>query len=114
MHIGQPEVAALELVGQAFVVDAHLMENGGLEVVNVNGVLDGVHAEFVALPVGDTGLHAAAGHPCGEGIRVVIAAPAHAVGDVPLDERGPTELPAPDDQRVIEQSAPFEVFDQRS
>ncbi|SVB72562.1 uncharacterized protein METZ01_LOCUS225416, partial [marine metagenome] len=33
MHIGKAEVAALVPVGEAFVIDAELVQDGGLEVV---------------------------------------------------------------------------------
>ena len=59
MHIGQAEVAALEFVGQAFVVDPHLVQDGRLQVVDVDGVFHGVHAEFIALAV----RHAVRGGP---------------------------------------------------
>ena len=73
MHVGQAEVAALEFVGQAFVVDAHLVQDRRLQVVDVDGVFHGVHAEFVALAVSEAGLHAAAGHPGGEAARMMVA-----------------------------------------
>ena len=34
MYVGEAVVAALEAVGQAFVVDAHLVEDGGLQIVS--------------------------------------------------------------------------------
>ena len=63
VDVGQPVVAALEVVGQPFVVDAQEVEDRGLEVVDVDGVLGDVVAEVVGLAVGDAGLDAAAGEP---------------------------------------------------
>ena len=51
VHVGQPEVAALELVGQALVVDAEKVQHRGVEVVDVDDVLDGGVAEFVGVAV---------------------------------------------------------------
>ena len=47
MHIGEPEVAASEPVSEPFVVDAELLEDGGLEVMHVHPVLDNVVDEGV-------------------------------------------------------------------
>ena len=38
MHVGQAEVAALELVGQPLVVDAEQVQDRRLEVVDVDRV----------------------------------------------------------------------------
>ena len=52
-HVGQPEVAALEAVGQPRVVDAQQVQDRGVQVVDVDRVLDGGVAELVGLAVGD-------------------------------------------------------------
>ena len=102
---------ALELEGQAFVVDAQAVEDRGVEVVDVDGVLDDVVAEVVGLAVDDAGLDAAAGQPDGEAAAVVIAAVVVvAVRALAVD--GAAELAAPDDQRVVEQAALLQVLDQ--
>ena len=51
--VGQAEVAALELVGQPGVVDPEEAEDRGVEVVDVDDVLDRRVAEFVGRAVGD-------------------------------------------------------------
>jgi len=66
MHVGQ---AALEFVGQAFVVDAEWVQHGRLEVVDVDGVFGGVVGEVVGLAEGEVAFDAAAGHPDREGGR---------------------------------------------
>ena len=45
MHVGQAEVAAGVAVGEAFVVEAHLVQQRRVKVVNVDSVLDGSIAE---------------------------------------------------------------------
>src|ERR1022692_1255343 len=60
MHVGQPIVAALEAVGEARVVEAQAMQNGGVEVVDVDGAIDDVVAVVVGRAVADAGLDAAA------------------------------------------------------
>ena len=58
-------------------------------------------ADLVGRAVDDAALDAAAGQPEGEGVRIVVAARASPF----CDERQPTELAAPDDQRLVEQAA---------
>ena len=50
-HVGQAEVAALEAEGEPLVVDAQQVEHRGVQVVDVDHVLDGVVAELVGLAV---------------------------------------------------------------
>src|SRR5205823_4674017 len=71
--VGEPEVAALEPVRQLGVVDPQAVQHGGVQVVDVDGVLDDVVPEVVGLAVGDAGLDAAAGQPHGKAARVVVA-----------------------------------------
>jgi len=87
MYVGQAEVAALEFVGQAFVVDTEQVQDRRLEVVDVDGVFGRVVGEVVGLAVGEAALHAAAGQPDGEDIGVMVSAERLLVVDVPLAER---------------------------
>lgn len=91
MHVRQPEVAALEAVDEAGVVDAEAVEGGGLEVVDVDRVFDDVVAVVVGFAVGDARLDAAAGHPEGEAAAVVVAAVV-GLGEGPLGVDGAAEL----------------------
>ena len=63
----------------------------GVQVVDVDPVLDDVEAEVVGLAERDARLDAAAGQPHGEGVGVVVAAVVAA-----LDHRRAAELAAPD------------------
>jgi predicted amidohydrolase len=47
VDVGQAEVAAAVVVGQAGVVDAQQVQDRGVQVVDVDAVLDGVHAQLV-------------------------------------------------------------------
>ncbi len=106
LDVGQPHVAAGVAVGQALVIEPEQVEDRGVQVVDVHRVLDGLVAELVGLAVGDPGLHAAAGHPEGESLVVVVAA----VGVLPV--RRAAELAAPDHQRVVEQPPRAQVRQQ--
>src|SRR5690242_2188570 len=72
-HIGQAEAAALEFIGQLFVVEPELVQHRGLEIMYVNRVFYDVIAEIVRFTIHDAGLDAAACHPDGEAARVMIA-----------------------------------------
>ena len=38
VDVGQPEIAALEAVGEPFVVDPQAVQDGGIQIVDVDGV----------------------------------------------------------------------------
>ena len=94
------------------MVDAEEMQDGGVQVMHMHGIFGHVVAEVVGLAVTGAGLHAAAGHPHGEATRVVVASGFRAV-PFALAGDAAAEFAAPDDERVLEQSASLEVLDQR-
>src|SRR5262249_40644326 len=96
VDVSQTVVAAGVAVGQALVIDAQEMQDRGVEVVDMDLVLDGVPAEFVGGPVCEPAAHAAAGHPHREAVGVMVAA-------VPLlGDRTAAELASPHDERLVE------------
>ena len=62
-HAGEAHVEALELFGETMVIDAKEVEQGGVEVADVNHVLDGVVSQFVGGAMAETGFDARARHP---------------------------------------------------
>ena len=61
VDVSKAELAALVAEGEALVVDAEEVQQGGVEVVDVDGIFgDGV-SEFVGLAVDVAGFGAAAG-----------------------------------------------------
>src|SRR4051812_26802745 len=95
--VGQAEVAALGAVGQPLVIDAHQVQDRGVQVVDADAVDDRLVAELVGLAVVSPPLDAAAGQPGGKGVRVVVAA-----GPPLLHDRQAAELAVADDQGLIE------------
>ena len=51
MDVGEAKVSALEAVGKLFMVEAEEMEEGRVEVVDVDFSIDYAEAKFVALAV---------------------------------------------------------------
>ena len=116
MNVGQAEVAAGVAVGELLVVEAEQVQDRGVQVVDVDRVLDGLEAELVGRAVDVAALDAAAGQPHREAVVVVVAAVDLAgVGARvrQLDRRRAAELAAPDHQRVVEQAALLQVGEQR-
>ncbi len=77
-----------------------------MEVVYVNLVFDGVPAEVIGRPVGETALDTCAGEPHGETKRMMLAA----VGA--LRRRRAAKLAAPHNNGVLQQTAQLQVREQ--
>ena len=113
MHVGQAEVAALVFEGELGVVDAEQVHHGRVQVVDVDGVFGDVVTVVVGLAVAHAGFDSAARHEDREASRVMVAAVV-VLGEASLAVDGAAELAAPNDERVFEHSAVFEVFNQRA
>src|SRR5439155_17519118 len=98
---GQFYVEALEFVGKALVVDAELMQDGRLEVTNVDAVRHDVVGEIVSLAIDDTGLDAGSGHPDSEAAGMMVTS---IIGrsELALRVNRPSELAGPDAGRNVE------------
>ena len=79
-----------------------------MQVVDVYTIFHYVESQFVGLTDAGSRFDAAAGHPHGEGVGVMVAAVRSA-----LDHRGTAEFAGTDDQRVVQHPALFEVCDER-
>src|SRR5436853_5099910 len=73
VDIGEAEITPLEAVRQLLMVDAHLVQNGGVEIVNMHRFFHDVIAVVVGLSVGDAFLHPTAGQPHGKATAMMIA-----------------------------------------
>ena len=88
------------------MVEAEEVQDGGVEVAVVVGVLDRAVADVVGGAMHEAALDAAAGEPRGVALGVVVSA-----GGVLGPRRAP-EFAGPNDQGVIEHPALFEVSDE--
>src|SRR5439155_4968375 len=104
-------VQPLYFLRKPFVINSQAMQDGGVHVVDVDRLLNDVVAEVVGLAVDDAGFDAAAGHPGREATRMVIAA-VIVFGQLALAIDRSAKLAAPDNERVVQQAALFEVGDQ--
>ena len=93
-------------IGELIGVETHEVQDGGMDVFDVVSIVNCRTSEFIRGSNFSATFHPATGHPHGESVAVVISATSFGI----LGGRLPTEFTAPDDQRVVEHSAFFEVF----
>ena len=74
MHVGEAHVAAAVVVGEAFVVEAHQVQNRGVQIVDGLAVFDGAVAEVVGGADDGAAFDARARQPEREAVGVVVAA----------------------------------------
>ena len=106
LDAGQALVEPLIAEGESLMVETQQPEHGGVEVVDVHGVLDDVVGEIVGFAVDGPGPRAAAGHPHGEAAGMMIAAVV-VVAQAALGIDGPAEFASPDDECFVEEPAAF-------
>src|SRR6266849_6705716 len=82
-----------------------------MEVMHVHRVRYHVVAEVIRRAEDKPRFNTAAGHPDREAARMMVAAEV-ILSDFALRIGGPSKFPAPDHQRVVEQAAGFEVFNE--
>ena len=112
VDVGEAEVAALVAVGELRVLDAHEVQDRRVEVVHMHGVADDVVAVVVRLAVRGAFSHAGTGEEDAEAARVMVASVV-GLGERALRVDGAAKFAAPNDERVIEQAALFEVGEER-
>ena len=104
--VGQPHVAAAMEVSQEPMVEAQKVQDRGVQIVNVDLVLDGRVSEVIGRAVGLAPLDSAAGHPGCETARAMVATLAVLAGG------RPAEFAGPHDQGLVQQPSPLEVEQQ--
>src|SRR5690606_37615849 len=99
--IGESIASAEVCEDQAFVIETHQVQNGGMQVMYMHGVLNNVISEVISLAVYDPRLHASTGHPDAKAAGMVVAAIV-----VPLQLTrgvvGAAKFAAPDYERFVQ------------
>lgn len=111
--VGQPDIEASESIRQLAMVEPKQVQEGGVEVVYMHRIFDGLPPEFVCGTDGLAAFHAATGQPYAKCQPVMIASGFGTRFSV-LSDRCPAEFRAPDDERRIKQAPLFQVREQRS
>ena len=101
----QPLIQTGVTEGQAIRVESELVQYGGVEVLDVEAVLDGAAAKLIGGAHGDAARETAAGQPEREAVGVVITTRALGVFRGGLT----AEFSGPDDERVVEHAAPLQI-----
>ena len=112
VHVSETVIAALVAEGQLGVLDPQQVQQGRVQIVDVNRVFDDVEAELVGRPESDPRLDPAARHPHRESLRVVVASEAASERGAGLDHGRPSEFATPDHKRVLEESALLQIHHQ--
>ena len=112
MHIGQAKIATLVPECQSLVVDTQAVQNGGIEIVDMDRVLQHVVAEIVRLAMHDSRFDAAACHPLCVTARMVIAAVVRFC-EAALAINRASKLATPNDERVVQHASLLQIIDQR-
>ena len=105
---GQAHVEALIRNGEALVVDPEEMQHRRVQVADVNRILGCVIPQFIRIAVRCSGIDAAACHPHGEALDVMIAADSTLI----MNHRCATKFAAPDDQCFVQQAALLQIIQQ--
>ena len=111
VDVREAEISALVAEHEPFVVDPQALQDGRIEIVNVNRVLQHVVAEIVGLTVNDTGLDSTTRHPLGVTPWMVVASVV-ALGQSTLAINCSAEFTTPNHQRVVEHPPLLEIIDQ--
>ena len=113
MDIGKPVIPTLETESEFLVVDTHGVQDGGLQVMDMDPIFGDTHTQFIGFAILQTRLAAAACHPGTISVGVMVPAPDLAIVEIILDEGGAAEFAAPDHQGVIEQAPLLQILHQR-
>ena len=63
MNISEAKVPSLIAVGELLVIDSQQLQHGGVEVMDMDNVLDCMVTEVVSCTKGHSGTYSAAGQP---------------------------------------------------
>ena len=72
VNVGETKIAPAPEIGEFFVINSQLMEDGRPEVVNGRHLVDGFVAQLIRRSVCLTTLHAATGQPKAKAIRIMV------------------------------------------
>ena len=73
VHIGEAALEAVVVVDEALVVEAHGVQNGGVEIVNNGAVVRRLKAKLITRTVAHAGFHARADNEADERAGVEFA-----------------------------------------
>ena len=108
-HIGKPVTSPLVFINEFFVIIAKQVQDGGLKIMYVNGILDDIISQLVRFAVDDSRFYTASSHPDTKATRMVITA-IITVLKRSLTIVGTSKFSTPDDQRFIQHAAVLQIL----
>ena len=110
LNTGKPLVKALITEGEFLVVNAKLIEDGGVQVTNMDWIFQNIVGVIVGFAVFVSPLDACPGHPRGETPAMVVTTVV-ILGEFSLRVYRPSKFTAADHKSVIEHAAFLQVLD---
>ena len=106
VHVGQSEVAALVLIGEAFVVDPEKMHQSSVKVMHMHSVLLEIVSIFISDAMAVARIHTPTGHPSSKATRVMIPTKIR-FSHLALAIVGAPKFTSPNNKRVFQKTARF-------
>ena len=113
LYIGQPKIASLMAIGQLFVQQPETVKKGGMEVVNMNLVLDNVEAKLIGPSDDLASFNSPTRQPETEGKRMMVSAFVPLLGVAAFDQRCSPKFAGADHQCRVQKASGLEVLEQR-
>lgn len=74
MHVSEPKITPGVAEGEFLMIETQQPEDGGVQVMNVDLIFDGLETKFIGCAVDVAAPHAAARQPHAEPIVIMVAA----------------------------------------
>lgn len=115
VHVGEPVVATLVAKRHPLVIESHEVQDGRIEIVNVDRIFDHFVTQIVRPAVNDPRPYSGPGEPYRESVALVIAADifrSDASSIYPLSDRRASEFGGHDDQGLVQHAALLQISHQ--
>jgi hypothetical protein len=105
MNIGQPALNAIVIKRQLRVIQPEQMQNGRVKIVRAHRIFADVKSDLIGGAVIESRFESGPGHPAGISVLMMVAAFAIEA----LRDWRAAEFSGPDQERVLEQAALFQI-----
>jgi hypothetical protein len=112
MYVSQSEIAAGVVPCQASMVEAHQVQQRGMQVVNVHAIFNRPIAKFVRAAPRHSTADSTAREPHGKSVMIMIAAGRYATANRYFNCRCSAKFSATDDDRVVQESSLSKIGEQ--
>src|SRR6478672_554535 len=113
MDIGQSKIPTAEVVGQLCVIQAQQVQHGGVQVVNVYGLLNRLVTKVIGCPVGHPSTNSSSRQKNREAKRAMIPAVLELRIRLNLNGWSPPKFTADNHERLFKESTSLQVLNQK-